>query len=559
MLRELRIENLLLIEKAELRLGEGLNVLTGETGAGKTVLAHSLDLLMGGKARKGIVRSGAPEAWVEGVFDLPPEWYEDRELADLLDRIPAGSEDLVLGRRISESGRTSAFLGGRSASAADLQLLAGRLIAFYGQHEHRRLTIGAAQLGMVDHAAGPGHASLLEEYGRYWRLHRKLNDELQELLGRDQARERDLDLHRFELDEIDSAGLNEGEKDGLIDERERLRHAESLREAAAGAGIRLRGDEEADGVAGLLATSRDLLAGVRGVDTGLDDLADRVESISLEVEDVGIELGLYLNGIDADPGRLAEVDERLELIDRLERKHGGSIATVLDHAGWCRREIERLEGGETREAELRDEIAVAASGLGQTGSAVSEARAVAAADLAARVTGDLQDLAMAGAEMTIEIKPNPEGPGPSGAETVEFTLAPNPGMPARPLRDTASGGELSRVMLALAASAEGDGRTLIFDEIDAGIGGSTAGVVGDRLRRVAEGRQVIAITHLPQVASRAGRHFSISKEASNDLATADVTMLSEDQVVDEIRRMLGAGEGDDAATTHARKLVEANR
>lgn len=559
MLRELRIENLLLIEKAELRLGPGLNVLTGETGAGKTVLAHSLDLLMGGKAKKGIVRSGAPEAWVEGVFDLPPEWHEDRELADLMDRIPAGSEEVVLGRRISESGRTSAFLGGRSASAADLQVLAGRLIAFYGQHEHRRLTIGAAQLGMVDRAAGPGQTALLNEYGRYWRHHRNLNRELQELLDRDQARERDLDLHRFELDEIDSAELVDGEKDGLIEERERLRHSEGLRDAAAGAGVRLRGDEEADGAAGMLAASRDLLAGVRGVDAELDALSARVESISLEVEDVGIEFGLYLNGIDADPGRLTEVEERLELIDRLERKHGGSIATVLDHADWCRNEIDRLEGGETREAELRDKIAVAASGLGQTGSALGEARVKAAAELAARVTDDLQDLAMEGAEMTIEIRPSPEGPGPSGGESVEFTLAANRGMAAQPLRDTASGGELSRVMLALAASGEGDGRTLIFDEIDAGIGGSTAGAVGDRLREVAKKRQVIAITHLPQVASRAGRHFSIDKEAANDLATANVTMLAGDQIVDEIRRMLGAGEGDDAATTHARKLVEANR
>jgi len=559
MLRELRIENLLLIERAELRLGPGLNVLTGETGAGKTVLAHSLDLLMGGKAKKGIVRVGAPEAWVEGVFDLPPEWHEDRELAELLDRIPAGADEVVLGRRVSESGRTSAFVGGRSASAADLNLLAGRLIAFYGQHEHRRLTIGAAQLGMVDGAAGPSQASLLESYGEAWRHHRRLNLELEELLGRDQARARDLDLHRFELDEIEGAELVEGEKDGLLEERDRLRHAEGLREAAAGAGLRLRGDENADGAAGLLAGARDALSAARGVDGELDGLAERVESLALEIEDVGIELGLYLTKIEADPERLAELEERLDLIDRLERKHGGSIESVLAHAAWCREAIARLEGGETREAELRDEISAAAAELERLAGELSVARERAAKELSARVTADLEDLAMPGATLSIDLKPNPDGLGPSGAESAEFMLAPNPGIPAQPLRDTASGGELSRVMLALAASGTGDGTTLVFDEIDAGIGGNTAGAVGDRLRQVAEGRQVIAITHLPQVASRASTHFSVKKETTVEPAAATVTALTGEEIVAEVRRMLGADEADETATRHARELVEANR
>ncbi|MBN8869623.1 MAG: DNA repair protein RecN [Solirubrobacterales bacterium] len=559
MLRELRIENLLLIERAELRLGPGLNVLTGETGAGKTVLAHSLDLLMGGKAKKGIVRAGAPEAWVEGVFDLPPEWNQDEELAELLDRIPAGSEDVVLGRRVSESGRTSAFLGGRSASAADLQLLATRLIAFYGQHEHRRLTIGSAQLAMVDGSAGLGQQQRLGEYREVWRRHRGLERELEELRGRDMARERDLDLHRFELDEIEAAALVEGEKETLAEERDRLRHAEGLREAAAGAGIRLRGDEDADGAVGLLAGARDSLNGLRGVDAGLDELAGRVESLALEVEDVGQELGRYLESVEADPERLAGLEERLDLIDRLERKHGGSVESVLAHADWCREEIARLEGGETREAELRDQIAAAAAELEKSSAALSEARRKAAGELAASVTADLEDLAMPGAELTIDLPPTTDGPGPSGAESAEFMLAPNPGIPAQPLRDTASGGELSRVMLALAASGAGDRRTLVFDEIDAGIGGNTAAAVGERLRGVADGRQVIAITHLPQVASRAATHFSVEKAAGEGTVAATVTALDEEAVVAEIRRMMGAAEGDETATRHARELVAANR
>jgi DNA repair protein RecN (Recombination protein N) len=373
------------------------------------------------------------------------------------------------------------------------------------------------------------------------------------------ARERDLDLHRFELDEIEAAALVEGEKETLAEERDRLRHAEGLREAAAGAGIRLRGDEDADGAVGLLAGARDSLNGLRGVDTGLVALAARVVRLALEVEDVGQELGRYLESIEANPERLAGLEERLDLIDRLERKHGGSVESVLAHADWCREEIARLEGGETREAELRDQVAAAAAELEESAAALSKARKKAAGELAASVTADLEDLAMPGAELTIDLPPAADGPGASGAESAEFMLAPNPGIPAQPLRDTASGGELSRVMLALAASGAGDRRTLVFDEIDAGIGGNTAAAVGDRLRDVADGRQVIAITHLPQVASRAATHFSVEKAAGDGTVAATVTALDEEAVVAEIRRMMGAGEGDETATRHARELVESNR
>ncbi len=560
MLRELRIENLLLIERAELHLGPGLNVLTGETGAGKTVLAHSLDLLMGGKAKKGIVRPGAEEAWVEGVFDLPDEWRDDPELADILDRLPSGSEDLVLGRRVSAGGRTSAFVGGRAGTAQDLRLLTERLLAFYGQHEHRRLTIASAQLAMVDGSGGSGQAGRLAGYRAVWTEHQEATRELDELLNRDQARERDLDLHRFELEEIDAAAPKAGEKDELEPERDRLRHAEGLRVAANIAAAVLKGDENGEGAVGELARASGELGSVRGVDGDLDALAARVESLQLEAEDIGVELRSYLESIAADPERLAEIEERLDLLDRLERKHGGSIDAVLAHAEWCRAEIERLESGESRELELRAKLEELGSGLELAAAELTAGRAAAAEELSSRVTADLEDLAMTGATLTIELRPLPDGPGPSGAETVEFMLAPNPGMAAQPLRDSASGGELSRVMLALASAGGGDTeRSLIFDEIDAGIGGNTATAVGDRLRAVARERQVIAITHLPQVASKADSHFSVAKDVSTDTATATVTALDGEQLVEEITRMMGAESGDEAATRHARELVAANR
>ena len=247
MLRELRIENLLLIERAELRLGEGLNAITGETGAGKTVLAHSLDLLMGGKARPQIVRPGAEEAWVEGVFDLPPGLLAEPEMGEVAERLPEGAEEIVLGRRVSASGRTAAFVAGRAASAADLKLLGGRLLAFYGQHEHRKLTISSAQLEVLDGFAGAEHLALREAYREAHRECVRLAAELAKLRERDGSRERDLDLHRYELAEIEGVAPDPAEEAELSAERDRLRHGEALREAAAGALAGVAGPEEDGG------------------------------------------------------------------------------------------------------------------------------------------------------------------------------------------------------------------------------------------------------------------------------------------------------------------------
>jgi DNA repair protein RecN (Recombination protein N) len=559
MLRELRIENLLLIERAELLPGEGLNVLTGETGAGKTVLAHSLDLLMGGKARKGIVRPGAPEAWVEGVFDLPADWSEAERYAEIRERLPEGTAELVLGRRVSAGGRTSAFIGGRAASAPDLQLVTEGLIAFYGQHEHRRLTIGSAQLAMVDGAGGAAHGELLGLYREAYYAHREASDELEALTTGERARERDLDLHRFELAEIDEAGPRDGEKEELMAERERLRHADLLHEAAAGAAGALRGDGLEGGATAEVSAASERLAQVGGVDQELDGLIERVGSLVLEMDDIGVGLREYAGGVEADPDALAAAEERLDLLSRLERKHGGSIASVLEHASWCRERIAALEGGESREAELREEVERLETEMSTTAAGLTASRRKAAERLAERVTSDLADLAMDGASLKIELLPVSGGFGPNGAETVEFMLSTNPGIEARPLRDTASGGELSRVMLALAEPGSRDRRTLVFDEIDAGIGGNTATVVGKRLRDVASGRQVIAITHLPQVASKAATHFTVLKDGSSEPATADVRRLQGEEVVDEIRRMMGGESGDEAATRHARQLVSAGR
>jgi DNA repair protein RecN (Recombination protein N) len=554
MLHELRVENLLLIERAELRLGPGLNALTGETGAGKTVLAHALDLLLGGKPRPGIVRPGAAEAYVEGVFALP-----DVLRAELGERLAPDADEVVLARRVSAEGRTRAYVGGRSATAADLRDLGGALLSFYGQHEHRKLTLASAQLDILDGFCGPEQAERRAACAAAHAEVREAAAALEALRARAGARDRELDLLVWELEEIERADPSEAEEAELVAERERLRHLEGLRAAAAGGVRALSPDEGGGGVEGLAAAAGSLAA-VPGVDPALDALAERAQALAVEADDLAGELRRYAEEVDAPGGRgmvLDEVEDRLAQFERLKRKHGGSIAAVLEHASECARRRAELEGAEEALEQGEGRLAEARAVLGERAAALHDAREGAAGRLAEAVRERLAELAMEGASFAVALSAR-EAPGPTGADEVEFLIAPNPGVPAGPLRETASGGELSRVMLALmSVAAEAGAATLVFDEVDAGIGGQTARAVGEQLRALAAGRQVICITHLPQIASLAERHFTIVKDASGATARTTVTELDRGAVVGELARMLGAGEADSAARRHARELLRA--
>ncbi|MEA2480823.1 MAG: repair protein RecN [Thermoleophilaceae bacterium] len=557
MLLELRVENLLLIERAELRLAPGLNAMTGETGAGKTVLAHALDLLLGGKPRQGIVRPGAAEAWVEGVFALPPGLLDQPELADLRERLPDGEDEIVLGRRVGAEGRSRAFVQGRSATAADLRELGGRLVAFYGQHEHRRLTLGSAQLEALDSFCGPEHLAARERFAGLHARVAAVRAELDALRGRAGARERDRDLLAFELDEIEQLDPSEDDKDSLLIDRERLRKLDGLRAAAGGGAEALAPSGGEAGVAVLLGEAERLADVVVGADPELDALAERLRALRIEAEDLGAELRSYEMGLEAQPGRLEEIEGRLELYDRLERKHGGSVAGVLAHAERCRADLALLDGSEAALEQATAALAAAEADEAEGAAGLTATRRAAAPRLAERVLAELEQLAMEGASFEVELHER-EGYGPLGAERVEFLIAPNPGVPPAPLRETASGGELSRAMLALMTVADAGGaRTLVFDEVDAGIGGQTARSVGERLRALASGRQVLCITHLPQIASLAERHFRIAKDNDPDLARTSVTALDSGDVVGELCRMLGADTSDAGARRHAEELLAA--
>lgn len=547
MLAELRVRNLLLIEEAELELGPGLNVLTGETGAGKTVLAHALDLLLGGRPRSGIVRPGAREAYVEGVFELDGA---AREAAG--DLLGEGEEELVLARRVLAGGRTRALVNGRTTTVGELRDACERLLSFYGQHEHRKLTVSASQLEILDRFCGDGQQPRLDAcaaaHARVLATQARLA-ELEELEGN---RERELDILEYELAEIEAAAPDPGAEQELLATRGRLANLEELRTACATVLAALE-PEDGDSVAGRLAVGEEALEAVGGASDELAELAGRLSAAALETSDVAAEVRAYADSLEGHPGELEAVESRLAGWDRLKRKHGGSIEAVMEYAAAARERREVLAGSSEAIADIRAELEEALAVREAAAKALRTARKKAGPKLSELVEERLEGLAMADA--TFEVRLAGREPGPTGADAADFFVAPNPGVPCGPLREIASGGELSRVMLALlGVASDGSGATLVFDEVDAGIGGKTANAVGDQLQALAAGRQVICITHLPQVASLASRHFSIEKVSRGGESRTAVRRLGEEEAISELVRMLGADAGDAAAVEHARRL-----
>ncbi len=578
MLVELRVENLLLIEQAELRLSGGLNVLTGETGAGKTVLAHALDLLLGGRSRAGIVRPGAEEAYVEGVFEVPPRLGKELEpeLAELLGDSEQERE-VVLARRVRADGRTRALINGRTAAVADLRAIGGALLRFYAQHEHRSLTLASAQLAILDSRCGAEQPARLgacaEAHGRVRELERRW----EQLKATSSERDRELDLLDFEIAEIEALAPDPQEHERLLAARERLRALGSLLAAAGAASARLLGEDASAGGTGtgtdggpgaaqLVAEASGELVPVEGVDGQLDGLAERLRGLALETRELAYELSSYCeragdvaagDGGAEGTSTLEELEERLAAVERLVRKHGGSIESVHEHARAARARREELAAARVSAGELDQQLEVAGEDLKRHVGALTRARRAAAGPFSKDVTAQLATLAMPHAAFEVVLGGGEVGA--SGADTVDFVIAPNPGVPGGPVREIASGGELSRVMLAILSAAQGheSGLTLVFDEVDAGIGGHTARAVGSRLRELARGSQVICITHLPQIASLADRHFSIVKQAGPSDTRTEVRELSEEEVVEELARMLG-GEGEqDGARRHAEAMMRA--
>ena len=578
MLEEIRISALGVIESSSLELGPGLTVITGETGAGKTMVVTALGLLTGGRADSGAVRSGARSARVEGVVrarTVPG-------LAGAVDALGGEIEDdrVVLARNITSEGRSRAFVGGASVPASALAGVAEPLVAIHGQSDQHRLLKTRAQREALDRFGGSAVDGLSTEWAA---LHGRLTAaerELAEVVGTARERAREADLLRFGLGEIEAVSPTSGEDVALAAEETRLGYADTLRTAAERAREALSSDQGTPDALSATSAARRLLEGVQDHDPEAADLASRLAEVSYLLSDVAADVASYAAGLETDPTRLAAVSERRAALTALTWKYGESIDDVLAWSAESAKRLLDLDGTDERIEQLRAERSDLRAGLARVGAALSAARRKAAGRLGVTITGELTRLAMPDATVTIVVaqqdgeRPAADGPGQplevdrrwlcytgSGLDEVEFLLAANPGAEARPLNKTASGGELARVMLALEVALAGTSPvpTFVFDEVDAGVGGRAAVEVGRRLAVLARTAQVLVVTHLPQVAAYADRHVVVQKSSDGTVTTAGLTVLDDSARVRELSRMLAGQEDSDTALAHAQELLEAAR
>ena len=550
MLTELRIKNFAIIESLALPLAPGFNVLSGETGAGKSIIVGALGLLLGERASGDLIRTGADRAVVEGVFDIRAH----ESVAATLDErgIDVDDDTVVLRREIAASGRARAWVNGTTVTAGVLAEIGRLLVNLHGQHEAQTLLDPEAQRSILDAFGGA-----TEQAAAMRSAHDALatvRKEIHTLESRRADAERRADYLRHVVNEIDAARLVAGEEERLEEEARRLDHAEELRSLAQGVMNALEGDEEA--VLHRLASVQRALATIQRIDPSLARLQEILDAAFYGLEELSRELVAYEAGIELDPERLAEVERRRDLIFRLTKKYGPGLGDVLETAQRARAELDLVDSAAFDIRQLRERERDAASRVGEVAATLTGLRGAAADRLARAVDEVLPDLGIPDGRFSVVLSPRSEI-GPSGAEDVEFRVALNVGHDARPLARVASGGELSRVMLALKTilARLDHVPTLVFDEVDAGIGGRVGLQVGETMRRVAAHHQVFAISHLPQIAARAHHHILVSKGARAGVTTADTHVLEGAERVLEIARMLGGDPESDVSQAHARELL----
>ncbi|MCQ0022163.1 DNA repair protein RecN [Streptomyces somaliensis DSM 40738] len=572
-LEEMRIRSLGVIDDAVVELSPGFTAVTGETGAGKTMVVTSLGLLLGGRADPALVRIGAASAVVEGRVAVAPGSAAARRAEEAGAQLDDGA--LLISRTVSAEGRSRAHLGGRNVPVGLLAELADDLVAVHGQTDQQGLLKPARQRAALDRYAGDAVAVPLDAYGGVYRRLRALDAELEELTTRARERAQEADLLRFGLAEIEAVAPRAGEDAELAAEAERLGHAEALASAAALAHGALAGDPEdpeAVDATTLVAGAGRALEAVRSHDPALAALADRIGEISILLADVAGELAGYADDLDADPRRLAAVEERRAALAGLTRKYGEDVAAVLAWAEEGAARLTELDGDDDRIAELTAERDALRAELSRLAQVLGDARTEAAARFADAVTAELASLAMPHARVSFDIRrtEDPDGVevggrrvayGPFGADEVELLLAPHPGAPPRPIAKGASGGELSRVMLAVEVVFAGTDPvpTYLFDEVDAGVGGRAAVEIGRRLARLARTAQVVVVTHLPQVAAFADRQLLVEKTSDGSVTRSGVTLLEGEDRVRELSRMLAGQEDSEAARAHAEELLATAR
>ncbi|MGW0332038.1 DNA repair protein RecN [Streptomyces sp. NPDC003011] len=569
----MRIRSLGVIDDAVVELSPGFTAVTGETGAGKTMVVTSLGLLLGGRADAALVRIGAKNAVVEGRISVSAGDSAVVRAEEAGAELDDGT--LLISRTVSAEGRSRAHLGGRSVPVGLLAELADDLVAVHGQTDQQGLLKLSRQRQALDRYAGDAVAVPLAKYTGAYRRLRAVSVELAEITTRARERAQEADMLRYGLDEIAGVEPRAGEDVELAEEAERLGHAEALSSAATAAHAALAGNpEDPEGIdaATLVAGAARALDAVRSHDPALAALADRIGEIGILLGDVSGELAGYADDLDADPLRLAAVEERRAALTALTRKYGEDVASVLAWAERGAARLTELDGDDERIGELtaeRDALRVELGGLAQ---ALTDARTEAAERFAAAVTAELASLAMPHARVSFDIRQteDPEGVevdgravayGPAGVDEVELLLAPHPGAPPRPIAKGASGGELSRVMLAVEVVFAGTDPvpTYLFDEVDAGVGGKAAVEIGRRLARLAKTAQVVVVTHLPQVAAFADRQLLVEKTNDGSVTRSGVKVLEGEDRIRELSRMLAGQEDSETARAHAEELLATAR
>lgn len=553
MLVELRIRDYAVIDDLSLKPKAGLNALSGETGAGKSIIVGALSLLVGERASSQVVRKGAQRAMVEGVFDIQGIQGFQERLKEM--GFPAEEGLLILRREVAAEGRNRAWVNGSPATASAVGELGGKLVDIHGQHEHQSLLRPKEQRNILDTYTGVGDLAATVQ-----QLHLESAKKRKTLEDR-QARVRELearaDFFRFQLKEIQDAGLEIGEERTLEDEARRLEHAQELATGARELHEGLYGGEKS--ASDQVAALRDLLGRLSDLDPTLDESKGALADAYHLLAETGQRLGSYASGIEDDPARLEEIRRRQDLIFRLKRKYGPEFNDVLETGQRVKAELDELDGASFDLKAEEDELTrISREFLGKA-EELTVRRKEGAERLARSVREVLPELGLPKGEFRVELK-SLDTPGSGGAEGVEFVVSLNPGFEPGPLSEIASGGELSRVMLALkSVLAEVDRvPTLVFDEIDAGIGGVVANKVGEKLRQVAQNHQVFVITHLPQLASKAHHQISVQKGEVKGLASTEVRELTGEDRVTEVARMLGGDPNSPTSREHARELLDSH-
>jgi DNA repair protein RecN (Recombination protein N) len=524
MLKVLQVRDLALIREARLEFGPGLNVLTGETGAGKTVLVEALGLLLGGRGDSGLVSSGADRLELEALFELA----DNPRLRELLEQegITLEDNEIIIRRVMSNDGKGRCYINGRLCTVGTLNRVGEYLVDIHGQHEHQRLLRTSSHLEYLDDYGPEGHAALLKRYEDLWRRWNQSREALRSVSMEESERLREIDLLRYQIKEIEAVKPAEGEMEDLLRERKRMQNREELFSAARDAYLTLMGEEDREGAVGLLGMAESLLERGSSLDEEMSAWTARIRELQEDLSDLSHELRSYLEGLDFEPGRLEEVESRLRAIGDLARKYGPDTREIMEHLERARRRLEELENLDSLKDDLEKKTASMEKELREVALGLSKKRKSLAERLARETNRELEELNMAGMRFRVLLE-REENFSSRGLDRVSFEVSPGEGLPFRPISHIASGGELSRIMLALKLClAKADAiPTLVFDEVDAGIGGTTADVLAEKLQRISHYHQVFSITHLPAIAARSDSHMSVSKRETAQGIVTEVEIL----------------------------------